>query len=453
MEQSFIRMPPDSTGKSVRTVLHSDTNTHGQVYHLADSTTPTHTQAIDNRGAASIRFAEGQPILSGFGLLKTAQEVALGVYESSLDSYMSMFTEFVTGNGLRTYNVAEASEILSVDGSADSSIRITTNRSHYYMPGTSNTYKMTLSCSDSGKEGNYRRWGAFDENDGVFFELFNTTFNVVIRSSVTGTVTDLKVPRSQWNADKLDGTGLSGYILDLTKINVWWIDYQWLGAGRVRFGIFSPDGTRVVCHAFENAGNNNLPYMQTGNLPFSTENKNVSATGASSEIRLVCVGVYAEGNVLDAYTFWRYSTGILSKSVTTPQTLIAAYRPVATINSRRNRVQIYPETLNVYCTAPIGITLFQTSDYTGGTWTNAGAGSVLERSTDGTFVYASSESFTTFFCNTGVNTFDLRGFFELNDEGIQVAADGTPQIWSLLASPLTEASAEVKVNVSYKELW
>lgn len=452
---SFIRVPPDGAGKRIYTKEHTvDTNqVHAHVNHIADPLNPTNTLAVDNRGSASVRFAEGQPILSGFGLLKTAQEVALGVYESSIDTYEGLFSQFIDGGGSLNYDTVESSEILSVDGSANSSVRITTNRSHYYLPATSNTFKMTISCGDSGKAGNCRRWGAFDENDGVFFELYGTTFNVVMRSSTTGTVTETKVQRSEFNGDRLDGTGLSGYTLDITKINVWWLDYQWLGAGRVRFGIYSPDGTRVVCHTFENAGTYALPYMQTGTLPFSVENRNEEATGSTSEIRSVCCGVYAEGNVLDAYTFWRYSTGITTKAVANAQTHIVSYRPEATINDRRNRVQIYPETLNVYTTQPIGITIFQSSDYTGGTWTTAGAGSILERSTDGTFDYNNSESFTTFFCNTGANVFDLRPFFELNDEGILVNADGTPQVWSILASPLTASSADVKINISYRELW
>jgi hypothetical protein len=452
---SFVRVPPDSTGKKVYTVeqtVGSDI-VQAQVLHLADRKNPDQFQAIDVRGSASVRFAEGQPVMSGFGNLKVANESVLGVYESSLDTYDSLFSEFITGTASFTYNPVQSSEVLAVGSASGDSVRLTSNRAHYYLPGTSNIYKMTISCGDSGKIGNVRRWGAFDENDGVYFELSQTTLCVVMRSSVSGAVVETTAPQSAWNGDRLDGTGLSGITLDVTKINVWWLDFQWLGSGRVRFGVFGPNGERVVAHSFENAGSLALPFMRTGTLPVSVENTNIAVTGSSSELRTVCCGVYAEGQVLDTYTFWRYSTGILSKNVAVPQTFIAAYRPVATINGKRNTVQIYPETLNVYTTQPIGITLFQTSDYTGGTWSNAGAGSTLERSTDGTFVYANSESFTTFFCDTGVTTIDLSRFFEVNDEGIQVAADGTPQVWSLLASPLGASAADVKVNVSYKELW
>jgi len=302
---------------------------------IIDPLNPENHLSIDNLGSASIRFAEGQPILSGFGSLKTAEEVAIGVYESSIDSYETLFHKFISGGGSFLYSANQSSHILSTDTSSGSSIRMTTNRSHYYLPGTSNVYKMTMSCGDTGKTGNLRRWGAFDENDGVFFELYENTLNVVLRSSATGSAVETKVPSNLWNGDRLDGSGLSGYTLDVTKINVWWMDFQWLGAGRVRFGIFSPEGARVVCHTFQNAGNRALPYMRTGTLPASVENTNFGATGSSSELRNVCIGVYSEGDVLKSYTFWRYSTGILSKTVSTPQTLIAAYRAVATVKRKK----------------------------------------------------------------------------------------------------------------------
>lgn len=455
MTNGFVRVPPDSTGKRLFTQQHAvdGNDVQIQVMHIADHMGPGQFLSVDKRGSASVRFAEGQPVMSGFGNLKVAEERPLGVYESSLDTYADLFSQFISGSGSLVYNSAESSEVLSVGGLSGASIRLTTNRCHYYLPGTSNIYKMTVACGDSGKVGNVRRWGAFDEDDGVFFELNGTALNVVMRSSVTGSVTETRVAQAAWNGDRLNGSGISGVTLDVTKINVWWLDFQWLGAGRVRFGIFAPSGERLVCHEFQNAGGLVLPYMRTGTLPLSFENTNTGAAGASSELRSVCAGVYVEGNVLNDYTFWRYSTGILAKNVPAAQTHIASYRPEATINGKRNTVQIYPESLSVYTTQPVGLTLFQSSDYTGGTWSSAGAGSTLERSTDGIFSYANSESFTTFFCDTGVSTFDLRRFFELNDEGIQVAADGTPQVWSVLASPLGASAADVKLNLSYRELW
>lgn len=455
MSNGFVRVPPDGTGKRLFTQQHAvdGNDVQVQVMHMADHMNPDQFLAVDNRGSASVRFAEGQPVMSGFGNLKVAEERALGVYESSLESYEGLFSHFVSGSGAVTYNAQESSEILSVGGLSGASIRITTNRYHYYLPGTSNIYKMTMACGDSGKAGNVRRWGAFDENDGVFFELNGTTLNVVMRSSSTGSVVETRVAQAAWNGDKLNGTGLSGVTLDITKINVWWLDYQWLGAGRVRFGIFAPSGERVVCHEFRNAGGLALPYMRTGTLPFSVENTNTSAAGASSEIRSVCAGVYVEGNVLSDVTFWRYSGGVISKNISAPSSHLGSIRLQPTVNDKHNSVQLYPETLNVYCDQPVALTVAMDTSITGGTW-NQIPGSLAQANLDGTYApIADTVYFKTMFFDAGSHRLEVSNWFELNDEGLLVRADGTPVVWSFLASPLTASAVALTFNIGYRELW
>lgn len=454
MANGFVRVPPDSTGKRLFTQQHAvdGNDVQIQVMHVSDHMHPGNFQAIDVQGAASVRFSEGQPTMAGFGSLKVSNQHALGVYESSLAENADFATEIV-GGGSSTYSAQTSSHILAADTASGSTVYRTTDRYHYYMPGTSNLVTMTVACGDSGKAGNKRCWGLFDGNDGVFFVLNGTTMNVAVRSSVSGSVVSTLIPQSQWNVDKLDGTGLSAITLDVTKINVWWMDFQWLGSGRVRFGIYGPDGQRITCHIIQNANANALPFMRTGTLPVRFEVENDTATGSSSELRVVCAAVYAEGDFND-YTFYRYSTGLLTKNVSAAQTLLLALRAVTTINGKHNSIQTYPETLNVYTTQPIGITLFQdVPDFTGGTWAATGYQSLLERNTDGSFTYQQSKPMKTFFFNAGCTTVDLSAFFEVNDRGIMVNADGTQQVWAMLCSPLTASAADVTLNLSYKELW
>ena len=78
---------------------------------------------------------------------------------------------------------------------------------------------------------------------------------------------DLKIPQSQWNIDKCDGTGPSGYNLDLTKMQMFYIDYSWYGAGFIRWGFRGPDGNVIYCHKMINNNVNTEAYMRSGNLP------------------------------------------------------------------------------------------------------------------------------------------------------------------------------------------
>ena len=83
---------------------------------------------------------------------------------------------------------------------------------------------------------------------------------------VTKTV-DTKVPQEEWSIDKCDGNGPSGYNLDLSKIQMAYMDYSWYGAGKIRFGFKGKDGQVFYAHEFKH--NNELfeSYFRSGNLP------------------------------------------------------------------------------------------------------------------------------------------------------------------------------------------
>jgi len=83
---------------------------------------------------------------------------------------------------------------------------------------------------------------------------------------VTKTV-DTRVAQEDWNIDKADGNGPTGYNLDLSRIQMAYIDYSWYGAGKVRFGFKTQDGQVKYLHEFVH---NNLmyeAYFRSGNLP------------------------------------------------------------------------------------------------------------------------------------------------------------------------------------------
>lgn len=452
---SFIRVPPDSTGKRLYTKEHtvSGNVVQGQAVHVSDPASPENMQKIDVRGAAAVRFSEGQPILGGFGGLKVTDQHVIGVYEHALGNYDDLYTITTAGGGASTSAPDSSSVILSVDGVSGSSVVRTTNRYHYYLPGSANYVLMTLSCGDAGKAGNVRRWGMFDDNDGVFFQLSGTTLSVVVRSSTSGAVVDTVVNQSSWSNDKGDGTGLSGMTIDITKVQVWWIDYQWLGAGRVRFGVVESSGARLVLHEQMHANNVTVPYMRTGTLPFRSENTNTGTTGSSSELREICVGIYSEGETRN-YTYWRFNDDIKTKLVNGNDVFVAATRQVATIDGKHNTIQLYPDTINVYSDQPVAISIWFDGTVTGGTWSTVANGyDIIEQNTAGTYSTTNALLFKTIFVAAGSTSLNLSEFFETNDEGIQVNVDGTQGIFVLLASKLSASDANIKVTTTFKGLW
>jgi hypothetical protein len=78
---------------------------------------------------------------------------------------------------------------------------------------------------------------------------------------------DTRVPQENWSIDPCDGTGPTGFNLDLNKIQMVYIDYSWYGAGKIRFGF--KDQTGEVKYVHEFIHNNILleSYFRSGNLP------------------------------------------------------------------------------------------------------------------------------------------------------------------------------------------
>jgi hypothetical protein len=449
---SYVQVPPDSTGKKLATRQHTlDAQiVESQLLHIVSGDNAANALSIDNKGAAQVRFTEGQAIVSSYGSLKIESERQLGVYDSTIDTYDDLMSIELVGSGTSTYDAVKSSIVLAVGTDSGASVTRTTNRYHYYLPGTSNLLRISVACGDAGKANVKRRWGNFDDNDGIFFELNGTEIRAVIRASTTGVVTETPVPRAAWT-DKLDGTGLSGVTLDITKVNNYWADYTFSGAGRVRFGIYSPTGERIIAYVIQTGNAAPFPLIRTATLPTRTEVLNTGASGSTSELREVAMSVSTEGNPSD-YTFWRNADIEVYGVTTVTDTHLVSVSSIATINSKHNSVQAYPETLNVVVTGgPVAISLWQGTDITSPTWV-AGAGS-LETSTAGTLGYSNARKILTFFADVGVKTIELAKYFELNDEGIHILADGTKEVWSLTATRLSGSTTTVGMNMPYRELW
>lgn len=153
------------------------------------------------------------------------------------------------------------------------------------------------------------RMGFFDDKndktigeirgDGFFFELDGTTMYVVERTTNTdgGTQTDIRVAQTNWNMDKLDGTGISGVnVQPYSYIRNMVIEMDGMGSGRVRMGFFY-NGQIIFCHKFEH---NTLtePYIQRSSLPVRFEIlANATLTGNPAELRMVSFDVQHEGGV------------------------------------------------------------------------------------------------------------------------------------------------------------
>ena len=90
---------------------------------------------------------------------------------------------------------------------------------------------------------------------------------------------EILIPQSQWNIDRADGTGKSGYNTDITKMQMMGFQYSWYGAGFIDWMFRGPDGNFIFLHRLKNNNMNNEAFMRSGNLPVRYEVINEGARG------------------------------------------------------------------------------------------------------------------------------------------------------------------------------
>jgi hypothetical protein len=106
-------------------------------------------------------------------------------------------------------------------------------------------------------------------------EYRGTTISAAGSGVIISKTVDTRIPQSQW-LDKLDGTGPSGYTLDLTRMQMFYIDYSWYGAGFIRWGMRTGKGQ--VTYVYQQT-NNNIQYeayMRSGNMAARYESNGTS---------------------------------------------------------------------------------------------------------------------------------------------------------------------------------
>ena len=324
---------------------------------------------------------DNTPNLDSFGRLRMSSPFTL--FDSSqrfgLDAN---FTSNTVNGGTIAYNATSAITTMSVAANGDKAIR-ESNRVFAYQPGKSLLVMRTFTMS--ANSGLIQKIGYFDTNDGVYIEKNGDTISFVKRSSVSGSVLEVRVPKTEWNVDRLDGnantTNPSGLTLDIDRTQILFMDFEWLGVGCVRCG-FVIDGDYIVCHKFHHANqqptaNNDttLPYMKTACLPLRAE---IQSTGGSGTLNMICSTVLSEGG---------YELRGRPKSVGhalnagRELTNINVLYPVLSIRLKSDRLNgiAVPKNFEVLSLNPGN---FQykiiTGKTSGGSWANTGSDSIVE---------------------------------------------------------------------------
>lgn len=424
---------------------------------LVDAERPNHYLAIDNLGAASVRFTEGEPQFDPYGQMRMVQSRLIASYSFHYGSSAHVFLQESETGGTFAHEPAHAAVNLDVTADAASRVCFTSNKYHRYNPGVAFFISMSVRVGDTGKANCVRRWGYFDSRNGIFFEQDGADLYTVIRSDVSGTVVDTRVIKGDWIKDKLDGAGgvlnPSEMTLDLTKNNVFWFDFQWHGAGIVRYGIYSDAGNRILVNVIENANKNVGPYMGTATLPVKYEIINTAATASPSRMTIGSSAIFREGVEIQDNeannTFVRSWLRPTPVAVTDTKALVGAFRAMGTYNGKHNHKFIVPKYLNwmVLGTNAVEITIYAGTVFSSGTWTVASpVQSTAEVTIDGVIPVEAARGLmvSTIFLPPGATRQQVSEVFNSLSSSLYAIANSTPgtvfSVWGRTLETSTTAT-------------
>lgn len=212
--------------------------------------------------------------------------------------------------------------------------------------------------------------------DGLYFQHSGGVYSVNVANKGVST----SINQTSWNIDKMNGTGPSGLNLDFIKTQLFVIDMEWLGVGRVRFGFYAY-GRIQYCHQVTNINSLVKPYTSSINLPicYSIHN-NVNTLAFSDSFTQICSTVISEGGYTPVGRPFAVSSGnsliTINGNIEEPIIFLTGNRA----NDNYYNQNIVPTSTSIICSTNNDLILFKlvlflAGDYTGTTpnWINVDA--------------------------------------------------------------------------------
>lgn len=395
----------------------------------------TMAMGYNSFGQPALRTQFNPTATDAFGRFRVTQPHTL--FDSTLryGDDTRVWDTALSGSGQANHLINESTMAMDVTTASGDKVVRETKRVFQYQPGKSH-FTMNSFVFAEGKAGLRQRLGYFGVQNGVYLERLGTETYLVQRSYITGSVVETRVLQSEWNGDKLDGTGDSTIVLDWSRAQIFWIDIEWLGAGTARCG-FVVDGEFVIAHSFHHANIISSVYMTTATLPIRYEIENLDATVSSSRMRHICNTVISEGG---------HTPRLTTRSASTPLTGVnlsnAVDTPLIAIRLKSTRLDgvVVPNIANFY-----GIQnnayqylIYNDVTLTGGTWVSSGTESHVEYNITATAFTGGRKWMEGIFVGGTIGG-ETQLFFDFMNSGAQLTRklNGTAEILVLAARATT----------------
>ena len=253
-----------------------------------------------------------------------------------------------------------------------------TKRTFRYQPGrvTSFTFGVRMS-TDSNYEGERIRWGcrndyglgyvyepatnSFDyaPGDGYYFQLEKgTDLFIVYRryNPFTGQIEEQKIAREEWNGDQVSlNQSATGWVLDLSRVTMFKIEFSWYGAVGAKFLAYVPVGNNearwVKLHYIIIENQLEFPSLRSAFMRMFIDARNTAGASSPAFINLYGSSVYIDGGDKGTVTLGSTAMNAAKNIDGTARTLIGL-QVKSTINNVKNQKALYPVGLAAFASVP-----------------------------------------------------------------------------------------------------
>ena len=243
---------------------------------------------------------------------------------------------------------------------------------------------MAVSMSLASPQTCSKEWGWFSGSGGYFFRIKGDgsadNFVIVYRRVLNGQVDEVEIPRSDFNADKLDGSGASGHIQSFSNVGMFGIEVGGLGVGAKFYSYITTETLPrwvLMHHLTDDSDSSQTRTIDAKAFPLSFDVRNTSRLGAGQFIKKYGTSVTSIGSpTADVKT---YILGV-DKTHTTSRfyTLMMGLRIKELQQGLQNFATLLPIAISGYADIPSVVTIFKAKSISGLTWVPVQGSSTLE---------------------------------------------------------------------------
>ena len=264
-------------------------------------------------------------------------------------------------------------------------------------------------------------------------------------TAVTDELNNILTRRSVWD-------------IDLSKVTMFKMEYSWYGAVGGHFLAYVPDATTagearwVRMHHIRASNQLTSPSLGNPTLPLSYLVQK-GTSGNENSIYKYGASYYIDGGDKGTIVA-RSQSNTADRAVTTSGTMLLGLRTRSTINSIRNRMQVYPTRLGVGTDARTVVRLVKNPTVVSGTpsFTSADTLSPIEFTTSsGVSTITGGITVATFFVGTGGVDLDLAPYFGYNKDYLSYPLTATTGDTLYVFAQSASGTANVSAALTWEE--